>query len=94
MLESWNVGKLECWNVGKLECWKVGMLESWNIGMLESWKVGKFGSWDIRSNKIGKLEIGKVRSRKLESDCRFCFSPRKSASRKKAVLSPCKDRKR
>ena len=78
MLESWKV------RPRKLGSWKVGMLESWNIGMLESWEVGKFESRDARKLesyvlKIGKLEISKVRSRKLESICRFSSCPRKSA---------------
>ena len=72
---------MERWNVGKLGRWKV-----------ESLKAGKYGSWKVRSKKVGKLEIGKVRSRKVESVCRFS-SPRKSVSCRKAVLSPCKDRK-
>ena len=45
------------------------------LGMEESWKVGKPGSWKVTSRK---LEIGKVRSRQLESVCRFSSCPRKS----------------
>ena len=83
MLESWEVGMLECWKVGKLESWNVGMLESWEVGKLECWKVGKLENWNVGKlesyvQKNGKLEIGKARSRNLESVCRFSSCPRKS----------------
>ena len=75
MLESWNVGKLESWKVGMLECWNVGKLESWKVGKLEGREAQKLESC---VQKFGKLEIGKVRSRKFESVCRFSSCPRKS----------------
>ena len=59
------------------------MFESWKVGELECWKVGKVESlqrWKVRSTKVGKLQIGKVKSRKLESVCHFSSSPRKSVS--------------
>ena len=82
-MESWKGGKLESWKVGKLEGWKVGMFESWNVGKLVSWNVGRLGSWKVGKlecyvQKNGKLEIGKVRSPKLESVCRFSSCLRQS----------------
>ena len=53
---------LESWEVGMLERWKVGRLESWNVGKLESREARKLENY---VQKIGKLETGKVRSRKL-----------------------------
>ena len=92
MLESCNVGKLGNSKVGRLGGWNIGMLECWKVEKLESWEVGKFGSWKVRSQKL--------KSRRLEKSGPEIWEvfvapppPRKSVSRRKAVLSPCKDRK-
>ena len=57
---------------------KVGMLENWKVGMLESAEVGKLSPKKLASWKLGKSG---PESWKVSVSCR------------KAVLSPCKDRK-